>query len=62
MAEGNTNSAIAETLHLSDSAVEKYINAIFGKLDLPPEAAVHRRVAAVLTYLRAADGEHPPPG
>ncbi|MGH9036924.1 MAG: response regulator transcription factor [Acidimicrobiia bacterium] len=55
MAEGNTNGAIAETLHLSDSAVEKYINVIFAKLDLPPEAAVHRRVSAVLTYLRATD-------
>jgi len=55
MAEGNTNAAIADALHLSDSAVEKYINAIFAKLDLPPEVAVHRRVAAVLTYLRATD-------
>lgn len=53
MAEGKTNAALAECLHLSDSAVEKYINAIFAKLDLPPEAAVHRRVTAVLTYLRA---------
>jgi DNA-binding NarL/FixJ family response regulator len=59
MAEGNTNAAIAETLHLSDSAVEKYINAILAKLDLPPEATVHRRVAAVLTYLRAADRDRP---
>lgn len=56
MAEGRTNSALAAALHLSDSAVEKYINAIFTKLDLPPEAAVHRRVAAVLTYLREAQG------
>jgi len=55
MAEGKTNAAIAESLHLSDSAVEKYINAMFAKLDLPREAAVHRRVMAVLTYLRAAD-------
>ncbi len=55
MAEGKTNAALAESLHLSESAVEKYINAIFAKLDLPPEAAVHRRVTAVLTYLRAAD-------
>jgi DNA-binding NarL/FixJ family response regulator len=52
MAEGKTNAAIARSLYLSDSAVEKYINAMFAKLDLPPEAAVHRRVAAVLTYLR----------
>ena len=57
MAEGKTNAAIAGSLHLSDSAVEKYINAMFAKLDLPPEAAVHRRVMAVLTYLRAG-GHH----
>lgn len=55
MAEGRTNSAIAELLQLSGSAVEKYVNTIFAKLDLPPEAAVHRRVAAVLTYLREAE-------
>jgi DNA-binding NarL/FixJ family response regulator len=55
MAEGNTNAAIGAALHLSDSAVEKHINAIFAKLDLLPEAAVHRRVAAVLTYLRAGE-------
>lgn len=47
------DAAIGESLHLSDSAVEKHINAIFTKFDLRPEAAVHRRVAAVLTYLRA---------
>jgi DNA-binding NarL/FixJ family response regulator len=57
MAEGKTNLALAETLHMSESAVEKYINAIFAKLDLAPESAVHRRVTAVLTYLRAADHE-----
>jgi DNA-binding NarL/FixJ family response regulator len=55
MAEGNTNAAIGAALRLSDSAVEKHINAIFAKLDLLPEPAVHRRVAAVLTYLRAGE-------
>lgn len=62
MAEGKTNAALADSLHLSDSAVEKYINAIFAKLDLPPEPAVHRRVAAVLTYLRAAEHRQERPG
>lgn len=53
MAQGLSNGAIAETLFVSQSAVEKHINSIFSKLGLPPgEADVHRRVAAVLTYLR----------
>ncbi|HET9223403.1 MAG TPA: response regulator transcription factor [Roseiflexaceae bacterium] len=52
MAEGKTNRAIAEALILSESAVEKHSNAIFAKLGLSEEPQVHRRVAAVLTYLR----------
>lgn len=52
MAEGRTNSAIASLLHLSESAIEKHVNAIFTTLDLPPEPTVHRRVSAVLTFLR----------
>ncbi|MGQ0671089.1 MAG: response regulator [Actinomycetota bacterium] len=52
MAQGKTNSAIAEALFLSESAVEKHINAIFVKLGLTAEPQVHRRVAAVLTFLR----------
>ena len=55
MAEGKTNRAIAEALILSESAVEKHSNAIFGKLGLTEEPQVHRRVAAVLTYLRDAN-------
>lgn len=55
MAEGQTNARIAATLHLSVSAVEKHINAIFLKLDLPAESQVHRRVSAVVTYLRHPD-------
>ncbi|MFL5807761.1 MAG: response regulator [Roseiflexaceae bacterium] len=55
MAEGKTNRAIAEALMLSESAVEKYSNAIFAKLGLTEEPQVHRRVAAVLTYLRDVD-------
>jgi DNA-binding NarL/FixJ family response regulator len=53
MAEGRTNLAIARTLFLSEGAVEKHIRAIFTKLDLPADADTHRRVLAVLAYLRA---------
>jgi DNA-binding NarL/FixJ family response regulator len=52
MAEGKTNGAIAESLHLSESAIEKHVNAIFSKLSLSEERKLSRRVAAVLTYLR----------
>jgi DNA-binding NarL/FixJ family response regulator len=54
MAEGKTNAAIAESLSVSESAVEKYANAVFSKLGLTEEPQVHRRVAAVLTFLREA--------
>ena len=53
MAEGHSNTAIAQRLVLSASAVEKHIGNIFAKLGLPPDEAQHRRVRAVLTYLRA---------
>jgi DNA-binding NarL/FixJ family response regulator len=53
MAEGHSNAAIAERLVISASAVEKHIGNIFAKLGLPPGDAQHRRVLAVLTYLRA---------
>ncbi|MFC0432840.1 response regulator transcription factor [Kutzneria buriramensis] len=53
MAEGRTNKAIAEALTLSESTVEKHVNATFAKLGLTAETQLHRRVAAVLTYLRA---------
>jgi DNA-binding NarL/FixJ family response regulator len=51
MAEGKTNSAIAETLFLSERSVEKVIHSIFRKLDLSWEIAVHKRVKAVILYL-----------
>ena len=54
MAQGKTNAAVAETLSVSESAVEKYGNAIFSKLGLSEEPQVHRRVAAVLAFLREA--------
>jgi DNA-binding NarL/FixJ family response regulator len=53
MAQGKSNNAISESLFISQSAVEKHINAIFSKLTLRPEdGEQHRRVAAVLTFLR----------
>jgi DNA-binding NarL/FixJ family response regulator len=51
MAEGRSNSAIAEALVVSDRAVEKHVANIFLKLDLPPSEADHRRVLAVLRHL-----------
>jgi DNA-binding NarL/FixJ family response regulator len=56
MAEGRTNSAIAAALVVTPGAVEKHISNIFGKLELPAAEDDHRRVLAVLTYLRATDG------
>ena len=52
MAEGRTNAAIAEALVVTPRAVEKHIANIFGKLRLPPSDSDHRRVLAVLAYLR----------
>lgn len=52
MAEGKSNTGITEALNVSRSAVEKYISNIFTKLDLPPTDTDHRRVLAVLRYLR----------
>jgi DNA-binding NarL/FixJ family response regulator len=52
MAEGRSNTAIAEGLFLSAGAVEKNVTAIFTKLALPPDAGDHRRVLAVLRYLQ----------
>jgi DNA-binding NarL/FixJ family response regulator len=52
IAEGKNNAAIAEALTLSPRAVEKHINSIFQKLDLSEEPRVHRRVMAVLTFLK----------
>lgn len=51
MAQGKTNAAIAASLSVSESAVEKYANGIFSKLELSQEQPVHRRVTAVLAFL-----------
>jgi len=53
MAEGRSNAGIAEALVLSESAVEKHIRSIFAKLAIAPAEADHRRVLAVLAYLRS---------
>lgn len=52
MAEGRTNQAIGKSLFLGERTVEAHIRSIFLKLDLRPEPEDHRRVLAVLTYLR----------
>ena len=51
MAEGRSNTAIADALTVSESAVEKHVRSIFGKLRLPASDTDHRRVLAVLAYL-----------
>ena len=53
MAEGRSNNGIAERMVVTERAVEKHVTSIFTKLRLPPAAEDHRRVLAVLTYLRS---------
>ncbi len=53
MAEGRSNQAIAESLVVTEGAVEKHVSSIFGKLGLPANEEDNRRVLAVLAYLRA---------
>jgi DNA-binding NarL/FixJ family response regulator len=52
MAEGRSNQGVAERLVITERAVEKHVTSIFGKLRLPAAVEDHRRVLAVLTYLR----------
>ncbi len=56
MAQGKNNAAIADSLVLSERAVEKHINSIFSKLNLSEEPDVHRRVKAVLVFLADQGG------
>jgi DNA-binding NarL/FixJ family response regulator len=53
MAEGRSNQAIAAQLYMSPKTVETHVGNLFGKLGLLPAAEDHRRVLAVLTYLRS---------
>ncbi len=58
MAQGRSNQAIGQQLFLTSKTVESHVRNILFRLDLPPEPNDHRRVLAVLTYLRAR-GTHP---
>jgi len=53
MAEGRSNAGIAEVLVVTEGAVEKHVSSIFQKLRLPPDESQHRRVLAVLAFLRS---------
>ena len=56
MAEGKSNLGIAEALFVSEAAVEKHVTGILQKLNIGPTTTEHRRVLAVLTYMRDAHG------
>ena len=58
IAEGRSNQAIARTLHVSEGSVEKYITAVFQKLDLEPDESGNRRVLAALAHIE--HGGNPP--
>jgi serine/threonine-protein kinase PknK len=53
MAEGVSNAGIARKLFIAEGTVEKHVNSILSKLDLPDTAEDHRRVLAVITFLEA---------
>ena len=53
MAEGRSNSAIADALELSPGTLERRLSGVFAKLDVPAAAETHRRVLAVLKYLHS---------
>lgn len=54
MADGRTNQAIADPLHITERTVEQHVNNIFAKLQIAASPADRRRVLAVLAYLRAS--------
>jgi DNA-binding NarL/FixJ family response regulator len=56
MAEGRSNAAISRALVVTEAAITKHIGNVLAKLDLPPAEDDHRRVLAVLAYLRAGSG------
>lgn len=59
MAQGKSNTGIAQALVLSESSIEKYVNSIFAKLGMGKEPETHRRVAAVLAFLGEQAGGWP---
>jgi DNA-binding NarL/FixJ family response regulator len=59
MAEGRSNSGIAESLWITEGAVEKHVRHILAKLDLPAQSSDHRRVLAVLAFLDSASPPAP---
>ena len=52
MAQGLSNQAIADSLHLSIKTIEPVVSSVFSKLDLPVDSTSNRRVLAVIAYLR----------
>ena len=59
MAQGRSNAAIAETLWITEGAVEKHIKHIFKKLRIPAAPDTNRRVLAVLTFLEPDEAAYP---
>ena len=55
MAQGMANAPIAAALDISEHTLQRHIGSVFAKLDLPVSSEDHRRVLAVLTYLRAQE-------
>lgn len=53
VAQGRSNASICEALFISPKTLERHVQHIFTKLDLPPSADQHRRVRAVLMWLRS---------
>jgi DNA-binding NarL/FixJ family response regulator len=53
MAEGKSNLGVAESLVVTEAAIEKHVRSIFRKLELEQTGTEHRRVLAVLSYVRA---------
>ncbi len=57
IAEGKSNQAIAQALHVSEGSVEKHITAVFQKLDLEPDESGNRRVLAALAHISHSGGQ-----